>query len=305
MLQSPTEWHPLLSQSASSNNKIVLTRLADRSIFADGDEDKSVYTVNFKTSLTGITGFRLEAMTDPKLPTTGPGRPENGNFVVSEIQLTAASAAKPEEKIPVKIASAMADYTQGSFDINQTFDGKIDDATGWAVVPVTGVEHWATFKLAEPINNEGETLLTFTLHQNHSAKKHILGRFRISATTASGDIPLGLSERIATAASTAAEHRSEEATKLLDSYVLATSPQIKAASDAVASAKQPVPPDAELTALNGQKEQLAKSIPDDPAVVQLREDAQQSAQQLQNIRLTAAEDLAWALVNTPAFLFNH
>ena len=304
-LKSPIDWHPLLSQSATSNNKIVLTPLDDRSIFASGDEDKSVYTVAFKTSLKGITGFRLEALSDPQLPGTGPGRPENGNFVVSEIQLTAASAGKPDEKNPIKIASAVADYTQANFDIHQTFDGKIDEATGWAIVPTTGVEHWATFKLAEPIHNDGDTILTFTLHQNHQAKKHILGRFRISVTTAIGDIPLGLSERIATAAATPSEHRSEMATNLLDRYVMATSPEIKAASDAVASAKQPVPPDAELTALNSRKDQLAQPIPDDPVVVQLRQDAQQSAQQLENIRLTAAEDLAWALVNTPAFLFNH
>jgi hypothetical protein len=80
---------------------------------------------------------------------------------------------------------------------------------------------------------------------------------------------------------------------------------IKKANDAVVNAKKPVPPDAELTALNQQKEQLAKAIPDDPAVVQLRSDAEQSKKQLENIRLTAAEDLTWALINSPAFLFNH
>jgi hypothetical protein len=40
-------------------------------------------------------------------------------------------------------------------------------------------------------------------------------------------------------------------------------------------------------------------------LIQLRNDAKQSAQQLERIRLTAAEDLTWALINSPAFLFNH
>jgi hypothetical protein len=43
----------------------------------------------------------------------------------------------------------------------------------------------------------------------------------------------------------------------------------------------------------------------DPKLVQLRRDADLSQKQLGNQRLTAAQDLAWALINSPAFLFNH
>lgn len=304
-LKSPTEWHPLTALTAESNNKVVLTRLADRSIIATNVEDKTTYTVTVKTSLQGITGFRLEAMTDPKLPSRGPGLPENGNFVLSELKITAASAAKPDADRPIKIASGKADFTQDNFSINQAFDGKTDFKTGWAVAGATGVEHWATFKLVEPIKSDGDTILTFKIYHKHDAKKHLLGRFRISATTAGGQIPLGLSERIATAASTPPAQRGEDLTQLLSNYVMASSGDIKKANQAVAEAKKPVPPDAELTALTKRKEQLAKPIPDDPAVVQLRADAEQSKTQLENIRLTAAEDLTWALVNSPAFLFNH
>ena len=42
----------------------------------------------------------------------------------------------------------------------------------------------------------------------------------------------------------------------------------------------------------------------DPKLVQLRADAEQSKAQIANKRLTGAQDLVWALVNTPAFLFN-
>jgi hypothetical protein len=42
----------------------------------------------------------------------------------------------------------------------------------------------------------------------------------------------------------------------------------------------------------------------DPKLVQLRKDAAQSKTQLANLRLTGVQDLTWALINTPAFLFN-
>ena len=43
----------------------------------------------------------------------------------------------------------------------------------------------------------------------------------------------------------------------------------------------------------------------EPRLLQMRADAKVSAEQLKNIRLTGAQDLVWALVNNPAFLFNH
>ena len=40
-------------------------------------------------------------------------------------------------------------------------------------------------------------------------------------------------------------------------------------------------------------------------LAQLRKDFEMSDTQLKNKRLTAAQDLAWALINSPAFLFNY
>jgi len=39
-------------------------------------------------------------------------------------------------------------------------------------------------------------------------------------------------------------------------------------------------------------------------LAQLTHDLQQSALQLESKRLTAAQDLSWALINSPSFLFN-
>jgi hypothetical protein len=48
------------------------------------------YTVIAETSLTGITGVRLEALEDASLPMGGPGMQTiNGNFVLSELEVYA------------------------------------------------------------------------------------------------------------------------------------------------------------------------------------------------------------------------
>ncbi len=49
------------------------------------------YVLSFLLPYSGVTGFRLEVMTDPSLPTGGPGMHPNGNFVVSEFIVNVAS----------------------------------------------------------------------------------------------------------------------------------------------------------------------------------------------------------------------
>ena len=299
------EWHPLSYQSGTSTNKAILTPQPDRSIIASGDASKTVYTVTMRTTLTNITGIRLEALSDAKLPSKGPGLADNGNFVVTELEVLSALSKTPEKLNKVKIASGHADFTQPSFNINQAFDGKTNDQRGWAISPAMGTFHWATFKFDKPLQTEGDAILTFKIHQFHNAAKHTLGRFRLSATTASGDIPLGVAEPLAAMLLTPKERRDEQTVDFLNEYITKTDGNIRKAQEAVAAAGAAVPPDANLVALEKRKVELSTPTADDPHLVQLRDDFKQSTQQLERIRLTAAEDLTWALINSPAFLFNH
>ena len=45
-------------------------------------------------------------------------------------------------------------------------------------------------------------------------------------------------------------------------------------------------------------------LPPDGRLIQLQADVKNSEAQLGDKRLTAAQDLVWAFINTPAFLFN-
>jgi hypothetical protein len=57
--------------------------------------------------------------------------------------------------------------------------------------------------------------------------------------------------------------------------------------------------------LEQRRDDLSVATPDDARIIRLRNDVAQSKQQVERLRLTAAEDLTWALINSPAFLFNH
>ena len=73
-----------------SANGATLTLLGDGSVLASGAiPSTDIYTFTANTSLTGVTGFRLEVLIDPSLPFNGPGLGINGNFVLTEISVVA------------------------------------------------------------------------------------------------------------------------------------------------------------------------------------------------------------------------
>jgi hypothetical protein len=86
-------WVVVQPLSAAATNGATLSVLGDGSVLAGGPNPAtSVYTVTASTSLSGITGFRLEVFADPSLPDSGPGRFANGNFVLTEFQVDASQA---------------------------------------------------------------------------------------------------------------------------------------------------------------------------------------------------------------------
>jgi hypothetical protein len=303
------EWFPIAPAAYSATGDVSLRMLADRSLFATGKAAQATYTLDFETDLNHVTGFRVEALADETLPGGGPGLPDNGNFVVTEIAVHAGTDADPAKLPLAKIARGTADFLQDGFSVAPVFDGNAGNQNGWAISPAGKRDHWATFQFAEPIKTSGDlknkTRLRFVISQNHNAANHLLGRFRISLTTHTGEIPLSFTETLAAAAITPAQHRSEPQTKLLTEYVTANDAGIQAARVAVAEANKPVPADGQLTALQAQQKHLQVVTSIDADLVKLRENVKRSQTQREHYRLTAAEDLVWALINSPAFLFNH
>ncbi|MEQ1859802.1 MAG: PSD1 and planctomycete cytochrome C domain-containing protein [Chthoniobacteraceae bacterium] len=159
--------------------------LDDKSVLLSDDNVPSIdtYTITVKTTLTGITGIKLEALTDPSLPGEGPGRgdPARPNFVLNEFTVTAAPA--DGESVRVKFASASASHSQTNFPVAELLaEPTGDKQSGWAINPQFHKPHWALFACAEPVGFPGGTTLTFKLVQNFGGGRTI-GRVRLTAFT--------------------------------------------------------------------------------------------------------------------------
>ena len=91
-------WTVLDPTYAHSANGETLTIEGDGSVLASGSAPATdVYTIEATTTLTGITGFRLEALANPSLPHDGPGlEPLNGNFTITQFAVDISPDTVPE-----------------------------------------------------------------------------------------------------------------------------------------------------------------------------------------------------------------
>lgn len=302
--QQPVEWIPLRPLSFERTPGAQFLPLEDRSVLVKGRPDSGDYKFSIRSNLQNVTAFRLEALSDDRLPSKGPGLADNGNFVVQEFQVTAVSVKDPKVRKELAFVKPKLDFAQAGFSAEALFDKNFVAANGWAVVPSTGVTHWVTFEAAEPFGFEGGTELQVTIAQRYG-QKHNLGRFRLSVAVGQKDVGLSLPEDLQAIVATPANLRSPVQKESIARYFRQIDPDGQKLQAAAAEARKPVPPDAELVSL---KEKLAlaqKPVEDDARLIQLRADVKQSTSQHADKRLTVAQDLAWALINSPAFLFNH
>ncbi len=140
-----------------------------------------------------------------------------------------------------------------------------NDQTGWAVSPQFGKSHEAIFEVKDSGDLKGPGVATITLSQQFQDGKHLLGKFRFSVTD--GDRPFSrpkLPEALAAALAVPRADRNAEQAATVADYFKSH--------------------DAEWT-------RLAATV-------------KSAGDQIKNARALGIQDLAWALINSPAFLFN-
>ena len=303
--ETKTTWVLLDPRKLTANGKVKITRQSDGSITTSEGKSPAEYFFVTASLLTNITGVMLEVLPDETLPKFGPGRAGDGNFVLSELELKWSPGTNAAKTV-AKFAEAKADFSQTDFSVGQAIDGKIEvGKNGWAVGGAPGIQrHTATFKLEAPIASTNGATLRFVLRQ-HFGTDYLLGRFRLYVTTSGDPLDFGLPENVVQAARAAAGQRTpEQASAILDFYRYSDAEFWKRKQAAV-NAAAPLPADPKLTELQKVLANAEMPVRLDPYLVQLRVDAQASGKQSANKRLTVVQDLTWALINSPGFLFNH
>ncbi|MGV2339074.1 MAG UNVERIFIED_CONTAM: hypothetical protein LVR18_35360 [Planctomycetaceae bacterium] len=84
----PATWTPLQLQSFVSVDAAELQLLDDGSILSSGPcPDAETTVISGNTTLKQITAIRLDVLPHESLPGNGPGRAENGNLHLNEVEL--------------------------------------------------------------------------------------------------------------------------------------------------------------------------------------------------------------------------
>ena len=304
-----TQWHPLEVAKVTASDKTEVAILEDGSVrYTGSPPNKNIdYLVTGKTTAKNITGFMLEALPEESNAAYGPGLNPNGNFVITELQTRWNTLADPKKELPLKIADAKADFNQNGFNVKNTFNGNLArNDKGWAISGSNmQIPHRALFKFDKPVagDEKGAHLVVGVLCR-YSNGDYPIGRFRIWYTTASDPLQFGLPAKVAGAVAKAPNQRSEADLKILTDYVAENDAELRKRQGVLHAAKRPLPADPQMDKLKATLAQAETAVTEPRNLLQLRSDTNYSIQQSANRRLTAAQDLVWALVNSPSFLFN-
>ena len=168
-------WTVLRPSAAVGDGGRPLTLRDDNTlkVEAAGNPASETYKITLQLPA-GTTGLKLDALPSTSLPASGPGRADNGNFVLTEFSVE--HGAKK-----LKLSNATATFEQNDHAASNAIDGKADGKKGWAVLGNAGREASAYFEFEQPIANATEVVV---LMNQSLGTNHTLGKFRLSATTA-------------------------------------------------------------------------------------------------------------------------
>ena len=250
-VSASSPWATLDVSTAQSTGGATLVKQPDGSVLSTGTNPAAdIYTIVGQTDVKDIRAIRLEVLTDPSLPSTGPGRAANGNFVLTRFLVTAAAKASPSATTKVALVRPRATFEQSGYPVRNAIDSdEQGDPTGWAIVPQTGRPQTAIFFTDAPVGGDGGTLLTFVLDHQYG-QQHVIGKFRLSVNSDANaaDAPV-VPEPLLAAVKTAADKRTPEQKAQLTNYYRGIDPQMAADAARLEALRTLVAPQAEIARL--------------------------------------------------------
>ena len=256
-------WQTLPAETVLSSGGAIMTSSSDGVVVAGGPRpDTDTYTITAGTDIKEMTALRLEVLANDSLPMHGPGRMDNGNFHLSEIEI---QLIEPGQSSPrtLKISHASADFNQTDWDIAKAVDGNLKSA--WGIHPAVGQSHQAVFELAEKQALPPGARLAVILRQEHG-RGHVIGALRLSVTGHPGPRSTVQPAEVEVALAVAADQRSTAQRVAIAAHALKL-----AAEDAIAK----LPPQARVFAaassvdiVSGDPARTPRSLPE-PKVVRV------------------------------------
>lgn len=179
-LQGFPGWKPLQIAKATSAGGATFTLADDGRVAVGGARPaKDTYTLVTRPGAGRVGALRLDAYASPELPKGGPGRADDGGYLLHELTVEVVRAGGTREKAATFRASA--DYAQPNGDAARAADG--NPSSAWGIGPEFGKDHHLVLAFTQPLElGEGDAL-EVVLAQNDGAA-HTLGRFRLSVADA-------------------------------------------------------------------------------------------------------------------------
>ena len=198
-----TVWFtPALIEARSLKGSPVSALKDHSALFTGTPPDTDSLTLVVTTRDTHIDRLRLETLLDEALPKKGPGRVAHGNFVLSELRVTAAPLDAPDQVQKIALAHAQADVEQPGFPAANAIDDQLQ--SGWAV-DVGGDrlnrEHHLSVQFQKEVTFPSGIRFEITL-EHQQAAQHLIGRPRIRLGRPTSD-PRPMAERRKAAAESA------------------------------------------------------------------------------------------------------
>jgi mono/diheme cytochrome c family protein len=242
-------WTPLVPSHAAATNGVTLSKLEDGSLLASGPNAKlTSYDVTADTPLEAITGVRLEALPDPSLPRSGPGRDAYGHFRVTglRVEIESATTTTGRQRQAVSFKTIKVDDSAYPFEPADLL-GPESVATSrkggsWAINAMRETERTprhAVLAAETPFGFPGGTRLIVRVDHLDGTIGQGIGRFRLAVTTAADPLPGSeLPARLRPVLAMPAAKRSEKQAEELTAFFRSTSPSFKPERDALTAARK-------------------------------------------------------------------